>query len=92
MTQAARKLCEDFEALRESDRSEFLAELLRRVALAPHELLRTMTSFPPLTPCLLTSIVASSSEFESTAAAAGGNHEPPRLKSRLKPFAARTEV
>ncbi len=38
MTQAARKLLEDFEALPDKDRSEILAELLRRVALAPHDL------------------------------------------------------
>ena len=38
MTQAARKLLEDFEALPDADRSEIIAELLRRVALAPHDL------------------------------------------------------
>jgi len=38
MTQAAKKLLEEFETLPERDRSELLAELLRRVALSPHEL------------------------------------------------------
>lgn len=38
MTQAAKKLLEEFEALQEADRAEVLAELLRRVALAPHDL------------------------------------------------------
>ena len=38
VTQAARKLLEDFEALPDADRSELLAELLRRVATAPHDL------------------------------------------------------
>jgi hypothetical protein len=38
MTQAARKLLEDVEALPESDRSEIVAELLRRVVTAPHDL------------------------------------------------------
>ena len=38
MTQAAKKLLEQFEALEDSERGEVLAELLRRVALAPHEL------------------------------------------------------
>jgi hypothetical protein len=38
MTQAAKRLLEEFEALQDSDRAEVLAELLRRVALAPHDL------------------------------------------------------
>jgi hypothetical protein len=38
MTQAAKKLLEEFDALQDSDRAEVLAELLRRVALAPHDL------------------------------------------------------
>jgi hypothetical protein len=38
MTQAAKKLLEEFEALQDSERAEVLAELLRRVALAPHDL------------------------------------------------------
>ena len=38
MTQAAKKLLEEFDALQDRDRSEVLAELLRRVALAPHDL------------------------------------------------------
>jgi hypothetical protein len=38
MTQAARKLLEEFDALQDSDRAEVLAEVLRRVALAPHDL------------------------------------------------------
>jgi hypothetical protein len=38
MTQAARKLLEEFDALEDADRAEVLAELLRRVALAPHDL------------------------------------------------------
>lgn len=38
MTQAAKKLLEEFEALQEPDRAEVLAELLRRIALAPHDL------------------------------------------------------
>jgi hypothetical protein len=38
MTQAAKKLLEEFDALQEADRAEVLAELLRRVALAPHDL------------------------------------------------------
>ena len=39
MTQATRKLIEQFEALPEQERSELVAELARRVALAPHDLL-----------------------------------------------------
>ena len=38
MTQAAKKLLEEFDALQDPDRAEVLAELLRRVALAPHDL------------------------------------------------------
>jgi hypothetical protein len=38
MTQAAKKLLEDFDALREVDQAEVLAELLRRVAATPHDL------------------------------------------------------
>jgi hypothetical protein len=38
MTQAAKKLLEEFDALQDADRAEVLAELLRRVALGPHDL------------------------------------------------------
>ncbi len=38
MTRAAKKLIDEFEALPNEDRAEVLAELLRRVALAPHDL------------------------------------------------------
>ena len=38
MTQAAKKLLEEFDALQGPDRTEVLAELLRRVALVPHDL------------------------------------------------------
>jgi hypothetical protein len=38
MTQAARDLLDQFEALPDNDRAEVLAELLRRAALAPHDL------------------------------------------------------
>jgi hypothetical protein len=38
MTHAAKKLLEEFDALQDADRAEVLAELLRRVALAPHDL------------------------------------------------------
>jgi hypothetical protein len=38
VTQAAKKLLEELDALEEGDRAEVLAELLRRVALAPHDL------------------------------------------------------
>lgn len=38
MTQAAKKLLEEFDALEERDRAEVLAELMRRVALSPHDL------------------------------------------------------
>ena len=37
MTQATKKLIEEFEALPDRDRSEVVAELARRVALAPHD-------------------------------------------------------
>jgi hypothetical protein len=37
MTQAAKKLLDEFDALQEQDRAEVLAELLRRIALAPHD-------------------------------------------------------
>ena len=38
MTEAARKLLDEFDALPDRDRSELFAELVRRVALAPHDL------------------------------------------------------
>ena len=38
MTQAAKKLLEEFDALQDGDRAEVLTELLRRVALTPHDL------------------------------------------------------
>ena len=38
MTQAAKKLVGEFDALPEADREDVLAELLRRVAAGPHEL------------------------------------------------------
>ena len=38
MTQATKKLSEEFEALPDRDRSEVVAALARRVALAPHDL------------------------------------------------------
>jgi hypothetical protein len=38
MTQAAKKLLEEFDTVQVGDRAEVLAELLRRVALAPHNL------------------------------------------------------
>ena len=38
MTQATKKLIEEFDALPDRDRSELVAELARRVALAPHDL------------------------------------------------------
>ena len=38
MTRAAEKLLEEFEALPDTDRSEVVAELARRVAMAPHDL------------------------------------------------------
>jgi len=38
MTQPAKKLLEEFDALQDEDRAEVLSELFRRVALAPHDL------------------------------------------------------
>jgi hypothetical protein len=38
MTQVAKKLLDEFDALPDRDRSELVAELVRRVALAPHDL------------------------------------------------------
>lgn len=38
MTLAAEKLLKEFDALQDRDRAAVLAELLRRVALAPHDL------------------------------------------------------
>ena len=38
MTQAAKKLLDEFDALPDRERSELVAELVRRVALAPHDL------------------------------------------------------
>ena len=38
MTQAAKRLLEEFDTLQDPDRAEVLAELLRRVAMAPHYL------------------------------------------------------
>jgi hypothetical protein len=38
MTQAAKRLLEQFDALQEGDQAEVLAELLRRIALTPHDL------------------------------------------------------
>jgi len=38
MTQAAKKLLEQFDALPDADRSELVAELVRRVAMAAHDL------------------------------------------------------
>ena len=38
MTQTAKKLLDEFDALPAQDRAELLAELLRRVASAPHDL------------------------------------------------------
>ena len=38
MTLATKKLIEEFEGLPDRDRSEVVAELARRVALAPHDL------------------------------------------------------
>lgn len=38
MIQATQKLLDEFEALSDRDRSEFVAELTRRVALTPHDL------------------------------------------------------
>ncbi len=38
MTQAGKKLLDEFEALPDGDRAELVAELGRRVGLAPHDL------------------------------------------------------
>jgi hypothetical protein len=38
VTQAAKKLLEEFDALQDRGWAEVLAELLRRLALAPHDL------------------------------------------------------
>jgi hypothetical protein len=38
MTKATQKLLDEFEALPDEDRAEFAAELLRRTALASHDL------------------------------------------------------
>ena len=38
MTQAAKKLVGDFDALPEAEREQVLAELLRRAAAGPHDL------------------------------------------------------
>jgi hypothetical protein len=38
VTRATQKLLDEFEALPDQDRSELVAELARRVALAPHDL------------------------------------------------------
>jgi hypothetical protein len=38
MTPATQKLLDEFDALPDGDRSELVAELARRVALAPHDL------------------------------------------------------
>ena len=38
MTQATQKLIEEFEALPDPDRLELVAELARRMAVAPHDL------------------------------------------------------
>ena len=37
MTHATQKLLEEFEALPDRDRSEFVAELARRIGMAPHD-------------------------------------------------------
>jgi len=37
MTQATQKLLDEFDALSDEDRAELVAELLRRMALAPHD-------------------------------------------------------
>jgi hypothetical protein len=37
VTQATKRLLEEFEALPDAERSELVAELARRVALAPHD-------------------------------------------------------
>jgi hypothetical protein len=38
MTQAAKKLLEQFDELPDADRSELVAELVRRLAMAAHDL------------------------------------------------------
>jgi hypothetical protein len=38
MTHAAKKFLEDFEALPDEERSELVAECVRRVAFSPHDL------------------------------------------------------
>jgi hypothetical protein len=38
MTQGAKKLLDEFDALPAEDRAEILNELLRRIALGPHDL------------------------------------------------------
>ena len=38
MTQASKKLLDEFDALPEQDRADLVAELLRRTAFAPHDL------------------------------------------------------
>ena len=38
MTQATQKLLDEFDTLPDEDRAEFVAELLRRTAFAPHDL------------------------------------------------------
>ena len=38
MTHAGKRVLEEFEALQDHDQAEVLAELLRRVAMAPHDL------------------------------------------------------
>jgi hypothetical protein len=38
MTQATKKLLDQFDALPDQDRAELVAELLRRTAFAPHDL------------------------------------------------------
>jgi hypothetical protein len=38
MTQAAKKLLDELDALPDTDREELVAELLRRTAFAPHDL------------------------------------------------------
>ena len=40
MTQASKKLLDEFDALPEQDRAELVEELLRRTAFAPHDLPR----------------------------------------------------
>ena len=38
MTQASKKLLDEFDALPEQDRAELVSELLRRTAFGPHDL------------------------------------------------------